>query len=253
MIVYLQSVGLTKEEVSSVLYKKPRCLKVLLVENDDSTRQVVSAPLHNCSYEVVAVANGQQAWKLLEDPSNHFDLVLTEIVMPCLSGINLLCKIMSCSTCKNISVIMMSSHDSMGTVFKCISKGAVDFLVKPVRKNELKNLWQHVWRRCQSSSDSGGETGSQTQKVTRPNGTADPDNNKKDAKSSYFLIWQTDRDMRVYLNYNMESDYRHKIMNMIVVQLNFLMPRFTREYSGTAMLIVPCLGPSLSVLLYPFL
>lgn len=154
-----------------------RCLKVLLVENDDSTRQIVGALLRNCSYEVVAAANGQQAWKLLEDPSNHFDLVLTEVVMPCLSGIGLLCKIMSRSTYKNIPVIMMSSHDSMGTVFKCLSKGAVDFLVKPVRKNELKNLWQHVWRRCQSSSDSGGETGSQTQKVTRINSTADPDNN----------------------------------------------------------------------------
>lgn len=47
---------------------------------------------------------------------------------------------------------MMSSHDSMGIVFKCLSKGAVDFLVKPIRKNELKNLWQHVWRRCHSVS-----------------------------------------------------------------------------------------------------
>jgi len=33
-----------------------------------------------------------------------------------------------------------------------LSKGAVDFLVKPLRKNELKNLWQHVWRRCHSVS-----------------------------------------------------------------------------------------------------
>ena len=47
-------------------------------------------------------------------------------------------------------VAVMSSHDSMGLVFKCLSKGAVDFLVKPIRKNELKILWQHVWRRCQS-------------------------------------------------------------------------------------------------------
>ena len=49
-------------------------------------------------------------------------------------------------------VAVMSSHDSMGLVFKCLSKGAVDFLVKPIRKNELKILWQHVWRRCQSVS-----------------------------------------------------------------------------------------------------
>ena len=47
---------------------------------------------------------------------------------------------------------VMSSQDSMGVVFKCLSKGAVDFLVKPIRKNELKNLWQHVWRRCHSVS-----------------------------------------------------------------------------------------------------
>jgi FixJ family two-component response regulator len=42
---------------------------------------------------------------------------------------------------------VMSSQDSIGTVLKCMQNGAVDFLVKPVRKNELRNLWQHVWRR----------------------------------------------------------------------------------------------------------
>ncbi|VFQ61926.1 unnamed protein product [Cuscuta campestris] len=57
----------------------------------------------------------------------------------------------------------MSSCHSMSLVVKCLSKGAVDFLVKPIRKNELKNLWQHVWRRCQSSGGSGSETGAQTQ------------------------------------------------------------------------------------------
>ncbi|RYR73608.1 hypothetical protein Ahy_A02g008034 isoform C [Arachis hypogaea] len=164
-----------------------RSLKVLLVEYDDSTRHVVTALLRNCSYEVsnnsmgvllnsfimkmaytgcpnslclilpshptlvIEAANGLQAWKILENLTNHVDLVLTEVAMPGLSGIGLLCKIMSHKTRKNIPVIMMSSRDSMGLVFKCLSKGAVDFLVKPVRKNELKNLWQHVWRRCHSS------------------------------------------------------------------------------------------------------
>ncbi|XP_072984022.1 two-component response regulator-like PRR37 [Typha latifolia] len=154
-----------------------RTLKVLLVENDDSTRHVVSSLLRNCSYEVTAVANGLQAWKILEDLPNHVDLVLTEVVMPCLSGIGLLSKIMSHKTWKNIPVIMMSSNDSMGTVFKCLSKGAVDFLVKPIRKNELKNLWQHVWRRCHSSSGSGSESGIQTQKCTKSNSADDSANN----------------------------------------------------------------------------
>ncbi|URE44871.1 Two-component response regulator-like PRR73 [Musa troglodytarum] len=154
-----------------------RTLKILLVEYDDSTLQVVSALLRNCSYEVTAVANGLQAWKILEDLTNHIDLVLTEVVMPGLTGIGLLSKIMNHKTCKNIPVIMMSSNDSMGTVFKCLSKGAVDFLLKPIRKNELKNLWQHVWRRCHSSSGSGSESGIQTQKSVKSKSSDDSDNN----------------------------------------------------------------------------
>ncbi|XP_028775997.1 two-component response regulator-like APRR7 [Neltuma alba] len=152
-------------------------LKVLLVENDNSTRHVVTALLRNCCYEVIEAANGLQAWKMLEDLTNHIDLILTEVAMPCFSGIGLLCKIMGHQARKNIPVIMMSSHDSMGLVFKCLSRGAVDFLVKPIRKNELKNLWQHVWRRCHSSSGSGSESGTQTQKSVKSKSLEESSNN----------------------------------------------------------------------------
>ncbi|PWZ15723.1 Two-component response regulator-like PRR37 [Zea mays] len=153
-------------------------LNVLLVESDDSTRQVVSALLRCCMYQVISAENGQQAWAYLEDKRNNIDLVLTEVFMPGVSGISLLSRIMSHNICKNIPVIMMSSSDAMSTVFKCLSKGAVDFLVKPIRKNELKNLWQHVWRqRCHSSSGSGSESGIQTQKCTKSKGANESGNN----------------------------------------------------------------------------
>ncbi|MED6196881.1 hypothetical protein PIB30_051417 [Stylosanthes scabra] len=154
-----------------------RSIKVLLVEDDDSTRHVVRALLRNCSYEVTAVSNGLQAWKILEDPGNHIDLVLTEVAIPILSGIGLLCKIMNHKTLKNIPVIMMSSHDSMGIAFKCLSKGAVDFLVKPIRRNELRNLWQHVWRRCHSSSGSGSESGTHNRKSAKTRSNDASENN----------------------------------------------------------------------------
>ncbi|KAI3984953.1 hypothetical protein MKX01_004721 [Papaver californicum] len=138
-----------------------RFLRVLLVENDDSTRHIVTALLRKCNYQVAAVADGLKAWALLQRKRYNFDLVLTEVVMPSLSGIGLLSKIMNNEICKSIPVIMMSSNDSIGIVFKCMLKGAADFLVKPVRKNELRNLWQHVWRKyCQSgSSGDGSENG----------------------------------------------------------------------------------------------
>ncbi|CAA3007176.1 two-component response regulator-like APRR7, partial [Olea europaea subsp. europaea] len=79
-----------------------RSIRVMVVENDDCTRHVVTAFLRNCNYEVVEAANGLEAWKILEDLTNHIDLVLTEVVMPCVSGIGLLSKITGHKTRKNI-------------------------------------------------------------------------------------------------------------------------------------------------------
>ncbi|CAN6380622.1 unnamed protein product [Urochloa humidicola] len=97
-----------------------------------------------------------KAWGVMRERAYAFDLVLSEVAMPTLSGIQLLARIVAADECKNIPVIMMSSQDSIGTVLKCMQKGAVDFLVKPVRKNELRNLWQHVWRRHAMNSQTNG-------------------------------------------------------------------------------------------------
>ncbi|XP_008777759.1 two-component response regulator-like PRR95 isoform X2 [Phoenix dactylifera] len=131
-------------------------VRVLLVEGDDSTRHIIAALLRKCSYRVVAASDGLKAWETLKEKHQNIDLVLTEVELPKISGVSLLTMIMDHETCKNIPVIMMSSHDSMSMVFKCMLKGAADFLVKPIRKNELRNLWQHVWRRQIVSHGHGG-------------------------------------------------------------------------------------------------
>ncbi|KAG2301259.1 hypothetical protein Bca4012_059456 [Brassica carinata] len=126
-------------------------LRVLLVEADDSTRQIISALLRKCSYRVAAIADGLKAWEMLKGKPESVDLILTEVDLPSISGYALLTLIMEHDICKNIPVIMMSTQDSVNTVYKCMLKGASDYLVKPLRRNELRNLWQHVWRRRQSS------------------------------------------------------------------------------------------------------
>ncbi|XP_057774119.1 two-component response regulator-like APRR5 isoform X2 [Salvia miltiorrhiza] len=126
-------------------------VRVLLVEADDSTRQIIAALLRKCSYKVAAVSDGLKAWEVLKARAENIDLILTEVELPAISGYALLTLIMEHDICKNIPVIMMSSYDSVSIVYKCMLRGAADFLVKPVRKNELRNLWQHVWRKQVSS------------------------------------------------------------------------------------------------------
>ncbi|CAN1170813.1 Two-component response regulator-like APRR5 [Linum perenne] len=125
-------------------------LRVLLVEADDCTRQIIAALLRKCSYQVTAVPDGLKAWEILTGRPRDIDLILTEVELPSVSGYALLTLVMDHDICKKIPVIMMSTQDSIQTVYKCMLRGAADYLVKPIRRNELRNLWQHVWRRNSS-------------------------------------------------------------------------------------------------------
>ncbi|KAG6436355.1 hypothetical protein SASPL_101251 [Salvia splendens] len=160
-------------------------VRVLLVEADDSTRQIISALLRKCSYRVAAVGDGLKAWEVLKARPHNIDLILTEVELPSISGFALLTLIMEHNVCKNIPVIMMSSQDSVSTVYKCMLRGATDFLVKPVRKNELRNLWQHVWRKQASSTAAG--PGPPDESVAQEKDEATAENNATSNRSSGYM------------------------------------------------------------------
>ncbi|KAL1550644.1 two-component response regulator-like APRR5 isoform X1 [Salvia divinorum] len=163
-------------------------VRVLLVEADDSTRQIIAALLRKCSYKVAAVSDGLKAWEVLKARAENIDLILTEVELPSISGYALLTLIMEHNICKNIPVIMMSSYDSVSVVYKCMLRGAADFLVKPIRKNELRNLWQHVWRKQVSS---GAGLGPPDESVVQQKIEATAENNGTSNHSSQQKIEAT--------------------------------------------------------------
>lgn len=44
-------------------------------------------------------------------------------------------------------IIVLSATEDLNVVYKCLQKGADDYLLKPVQVNAVKNLWQNVWRK----------------------------------------------------------------------------------------------------------
>jgi pseudo-response regulator 5 len=68
---------------------------------------------------VAAVADGMKAWEVMRGRAYAFDLVLTEVVMPTLSGIQLLARIVAAAECKNIPVVSKPSIHSDFSFLGC--------------------------------------------------------------------------------------------------------------------------------------
>ncbi|KAL0037636.1 hypothetical protein WJX77_005734 [Trebouxia sp. C0004] len=129
-------------------------LKVMVVDDDPLCLKVVEHMLRRCSYTVTTCPNGVTALEMLRDKSQHFDLVLSDVYMPDVDGFKLLEEI---GLELDLPVIMMSSNGETSVVLRGVTHGAVDFLIKPVRIEELRNVWQHVVRRKRDQVKEGRE------------------------------------------------------------------------------------------------
>ncbi|KAL0927497.1 hypothetical protein M5K25_001672 [Dendrobium thyrsiflorum] len=121
-------------------------LKVLLCDKDPKSSQEVLQLLSNCSYQVTTVRTARQVIDLLTN-GNEIDIVLCEVDLPIANGLKMLKCIAKKKDLRRIPIIMMSSRDEVSVVVRCLRLGAADYLVKPLRTNELLNLWTHSWRR----------------------------------------------------------------------------------------------------------
>ncbi|KAK9748071.1 hypothetical protein RND81_02G033500 [Saponaria officinalis] len=122
-------------------------VQILLCDNDSKSCDDVVSLLSNCSYQVTAVKSPRQVIDALNAEGPNIDIILSEVDLPMKKGLKLLKYIMRDKELQRIPVIMMSKQDEVSLVVKCLRLGAADFLVKPLRSNELLNLWTHMWRR----------------------------------------------------------------------------------------------------------
>ncbi|KAL5996283.1 hypothetical protein ACLOJK_026357 [Asimina triloba] len=124
--------------------KFPAGLRVLVVDDDPTCLRILEKMLRNCLYEVTTCSRATNALSLLRKKKAGFDLVLSDVYMPDMDGFKLLEHI---GLEMDLPVIMMSADDGKDVVMKGVTHGACDYLIKPVRIEAIKNIWQHVIRK----------------------------------------------------------------------------------------------------------
>jgi two-component system NtrC family response regulator len=109
---------------------------VLIVEDDDTLRNVMQLQIKKLGYAATSVANAEQALDLLRKLPQ--DLVLSDLNLPGISGIDLLKRIRS--DYPGTVVIMMTAFGTIQSAVEAMRCGAYDYITKPVEPYDLKSL-----------------------------------------------------------------------------------------------------------------
>ena len=109
---------------------------VLVVDDVENNRDVLSRRLKRQGYAVATAENGRQALERLR--AETFDLVLLDIMMPEIDGYEVLRRLKADEVLRHIPVIMISALSELDSVVRCIGMGAEDYLPKPFNPTLLK-------------------------------------------------------------------------------------------------------------------
>lgn len=107
--------------------------KILVVDDEQIIRESLSFILSKEKYEVAEAENGRIAYELLKNTS--YDLVITDLEMPEMKGIELLEEIKKMNLQTN--TIVITAYGSMETAIAALRNGASDYILKPVEFDEL--------------------------------------------------------------------------------------------------------------------
>lgn len=103
--------------------------RILAVDDNAANRDVLERRLTREGHQVVTASSGAAALELVA--AQEFDLVLLDLIMPEMSGFEVLRRLKAAEHSRDVPVIVISALDEIDSVVRCIESGAEDYLTKP--------------------------------------------------------------------------------------------------------------------------
>lgn len=110
-----------------------KSMDIMVIDDEPAIRQILTAHLSRVGYNVLQASNGLNAFELLS--KGEIDVAICDIKMPDISGIELVRRARAAGI--DTSFIMMTAFASVDTAIEAIQAGAADYMIKPVRNEEV--------------------------------------------------------------------------------------------------------------------
>ncbi|RMH85631.1 MAG: sigma-54-dependent Fis family transcriptional regulator [Calditrichaeota bacterium] len=108
--------------------------RVMVVDDEENIREVLSSYLDSLGYEVVTANDGQDALEKFEPGT--YDLVISDLLMPNIDGLELLKRVREKD--RDVIFLMITGYPSIETAVEAIKKGAYDYITKPFHMEDVK-------------------------------------------------------------------------------------------------------------------
>lgn len=119
--------------------------KILIAEDDTKLRQLFQRVLVKESYAVRTVSNGREALDAMDN--DHFDLLITDIMMPVMDGYELVKEIRDSGSM--VPILMITAKDAFDDMRTGFRSGTDDYMTKPVNVNEMVLRVEALLRRAE--------------------------------------------------------------------------------------------------------
>lgn len=121
-------------------------MKILIAEDDATSSKVLSQIFAaRTSWEVVVVENGASAWWLLTDPDTEpFDLLITDLDMPLLGGLELVKRVRKTRHLNNMHVVVCSVNKERDIVTELVRNGTNGYILKPFDAKDVLSKVDHL-------------------------------------------------------------------------------------------------------------
>jgi two-component system chemotaxis response regulator CheY len=110
-------------------------MKVLIAEDDSLLRQMLRGELAAAGHQLIAAANGLEAWEMLQ--KEHVRMLLVDWMMPGLDGPELIRRIRGAGWPGYTYIILLTAKSGRDDVVEGLNAGADDYVTKPFRRDEL--------------------------------------------------------------------------------------------------------------------
>ena len=151
--------------------RTPTRAKILVVDDEVPIREYEANLLSEFGHEVLTASEGYEALKLARE--KHPDLILLDILMPEMSGIEVCRELRADPRTRDVRIVVVSGVDDRQTLEECLDAGADDFVTKPIDRLELMVRVRSMLRVRGIADDQKRRTKyqEQIQKMRRPRGS----------------------------------------------------------------------------------